>query len=96
MSRRRMTYDAYIAEQMRDPDFAQEVVLAAIREGESVQDTLKIAIESMGIKEFSDKSNIPIQNLSAFVRGEKDFGYKRMTRCLAVFDLEFTIARKSA
>lgn len=96
MSRRRTTYDAYIAEQMLDPSFAQEVVLAAIRDGESVQDALKLAIESMGIKEFSIKSDIPIQNLSAFIRGEKSFGYKRISRCLAVFDLEFTVVRKIA
>lgn len=96
MSRRRMTYDAYIAEQMCDPDFAQEVVLAAIREGKSVQDALKIAIESMGIKEFSKKSDIPLQHLSSFVRGEKNFGYKRIACCLAVFDLEFAVVRKIA
>ena len=94
MSRRRPTYRAYIAKKMRSLEFAQGLVMTAVESGESVESAVKMAIESAGLKEFSDRSGIPVQHLSAFVRGEKRFGQKRLERCLSIFDLRLSVAKK--
>ena len=96
MSRRNKSYREYIAEQMLNQSYAQELILGAIEEGDTVQCALKMAIESMGIKEFSDKSGIAVPHVTAFVRGEKAFGHQRITRCLAVFGLKFAVVREAA
>ena len=94
MSRRRPTYKAYIAAKMRDVEFAQGVIMAAVEDGEAVEDAVRMAIESAGLKEFSEKSGIASQHLSAFVRGEKKFGQKRLELCLSVFDLRLSVAKR--
>lgn len=94
MSRRRPTYKAYIADKMRDVEFAQGVIMTAVEDGETVEDAVRMAIESAGLKEFSDKSGIAFQHLSAFVRGEKKFGKKRLELCLSVFDLRLSVAKR--
>ena len=94
MSRRRQTYKAYLAEKMRNLEFAQGVIMVAVEDGESIDDAVRMAVESTGIKEFSEKSGIAMQHLSAFVRGEKKFGQKRLERCLAVFELRLSVAKR--
>ena len=95
MSRRRSTYKDYLAEKMRNLEFAQGLIMVAVEDGESIDDAVRMAVESAGVKEFSEKSGIAIQHLSSFVRGEKKFGQKRLERCLAVFDLRLSVAKKS-
>lgn len=94
MPRRSKSYDEAIAREMQDPDFARGIVLHAIEQsGYSVEEALQHAIQSMGIKEFSDKSGLPLQNISDFVNGKRKFGFKNISRCLAVFGLKFTVTR---
>lgn len=90
---RSKSYDKKLAEKMRDPELARELVIHAVEAGDSIEEALIIAITSMGIKEFSDKSGIKMQNVSQFVQGKRAFGYKTLTKCLAVFDLKFTVTR---
>ena len=96
MPRRSESYDKMIAEKMRDPEFARGVVLHALKSGDSVQEALRYAIRSMGIKEFSDKSGIALQSVSSFVREAREFGFKSLTKCLAVFGLKFTVTKDKA
>lgn len=94
MARRSKSYDDAIAKEMQDPDFARGMVLHAIEQsGYTVEEALQHAIQSMGIKEFSSKSSLPLQNISDFVNGKRKFGLKNITRCLAVFGLKLVVAR---
>ena len=93
MPRRSESYDKMIADKMRDPEFARGVVLHSLEFGDSVEEAIRLAITSMGIKEFSDKSEIPLQSVSGFVRGRRKFGHKTLSKCLAVFGLKFTVTR---
>ena len=89
---RSKSYDKVIAEKMRDPDLAKAVVIHAVESGDSIEEALTIAITSMGIKEFADKSGIKMQNVSQFVQGKRAFGYKTLAKCLAVFGLRFAVS----
>lgn len=93
MSRRSESYDKAMAKEMQNTDFARGMVLHAIDSGDSIEDALRYSIRRMGIKEFSHKSGISIQNVSAFTRGKRKFGFGNLSKCLAVFGLKFVVAK---
>ena len=94
MPKRTPTYSEYMAEEMRNTNFAQEFILTAIREGDTIEEAVRLAIENAGVKEFSQKSGIDLDYLSSFVQKEKKISQKRLELCLSVFDLQLTVARK--
>ena len=91
MTNRTISHDKVVAEQMRDPEFARELVIVSTGLRRNVTSALRLAIRSMGIKVFSDKSGIPISNVSEFSNGKKAWGYKRIKKALAVFELELAV-----
>ena len=94
MSKHNPTYSEYMAEEMRNTKFAQEFILVAVREGDSIEEAVRRAVENAGVKEFSKKSGIDLDYLSSFVRGEKKISQKRLEHCLSVFDLQLTVTRR--
>ncbi len=92
MSRRSESYDKYIAEKMKDIDYARESLLTSIDHfGDSVEEALKYTIQQMGIKEFSALSNISIQNISDFIKGTRKLKLETLDKYLAVFKLKSKI-----
>lgn len=92
MSRRSESFDKYVAEQMQDLDYARETLVTSIEHfGESVEDALRYTIEKMGIKEFSELSNIPVQNVSAFIKGRRKLKVETLDKYLSVFKLKSKI-----
>lgn len=92
MSRRSESYDKYIAEQMQDMDYARDTLLTSIEHfGDSVEEALKHTIQRMGIKEFSQLSNISIQNISDFINGKRKPKVETLDKYLAVFNLKSKI-----
>lgn len=92
MSRRSESFDKYVAEQMQDLDYARETLVTTIEHfGESVEDALRYTIEKMGIKEFSELSNIPVQNVSAFIKGRRKLKVETLDKYLSVFKLKSKI-----
>ena len=96
MSGRSESYDEFIAEKMRDPEYAREQSKVSIELRGNVADGLRVAIRAMGIKDFAEKSGIPIQNVSEFAQNNKSWGYNRLEKSLAVFGLEFSVKDKKA
>ena len=93
MARRSSSYDKMIAAKMLDPEYARNVILHSLEFNDSIEEALRLAISSMGIREFSGKAGIPVQNVSSFIGGKRNFGYRTLTRCLAVFGLKFTVTK---
>ncbi len=94
MPNRSGSYSKFIADKMTDPDFARNLVMNAVESGDSLDDALRLAIRSKGIKEFSTASGLPIQNVSALANKRKAFGRATLERCLGVFGLRLGVARK--
>ena len=93
MAKKNLTYEAYMAEQMLNTEFAQEFILLAVREGEPIEDAVRRAVKVSDVKQFAQRSGIDRDYLAAFVRGDKKLTQKRLERILAVFDLKLTVAR---
>jgi DNA-binding phage protein len=64
MSRRTRDWDEGLAEDLKDPTFAKEFLLAAVEEEISLQEALAKVIRCYGIKEFAEMIGIPSSNLS--------------------------------
>lgn len=94
MPNRSKLHSEVMAKKMRDPEFARELVVVSLELRGNLVEALRFAIRSMGIKEFSAKSGMPMSNVSEFVNGNKSWGYKRLERSLAVFGLEFSVKNK--
>lgn len=89
MGRRSDSYDEYIATRMQDTKFARGSLLSLINEFDvSLEDALRETIPKMGIKEFSEKAGIPLQNVSDFVRGKRKLKLETYDKYLAVFKLK--------
>ncbi len=71
MVKRSESFDAVIAKEMQDVEFAQSFLLTGIQDfDETIEEALKRTIETMGIKEFSELAEDQFQNVSAFIRGD--------------------------
>ena len=89
MARRSESFDEFVAEQMKDPEFAKLSLLTSIDEfGESVEEALKYSIKLMGLKEFSELSGVRIQNASDFINGRKKLKQETLNKYLAAFGLQ--------
>lgn len=70
---RSKSYDQELSEKLKNPKFAQNFLLTLMEgeDGLSVEDALKHAIQRMGIKEFSEVSNIPSPNIVDFLKDRR-------------------------
>lgn len=92
MPRRNESFDKYISEQMKDLDYARETFMTMLEHfDENVEDALRYTIERMGIKEFSELSDIQIQNISQFLKGKRKLKVETLNKYLAVFKLKAKI-----
>lgn len=64
MTRRTRNWNEGLAEDLKDPIFAREFLLAAVEEEISLQEALAKVIRCYGVKEFAQKIGIPSSNLS--------------------------------
>ena len=91
MSGKSKPYNKLIAEHMQDGEFAKGVVLHSLECGDSIEEALRLAIKSMGSKEFSNRSGIATQSISAFINGKRSFDLKQLIKGLAVFGLKLSV-----
>ena len=89
MPKRSKSYDEYISKRLiNEPDFAKSMVLTSIEEfNESVEEALKYTISRMGVKEFSEVSGIPAQNVTAFIKGRRNLKRETLDKYLSFFGL---------
>ena len=88
-----------MAKQMRDPEFARELVIVSLELWRNIVDVLRFALisEAWASKSFPTNMEFQWQTYLEFVSGNKPWGYRRLEKSLAVFGLEFSVkARKAA
>jgi DNA-binding phage protein len=63
MTRRSRDWNEGLAQDLKDPAFAREFLLAAIEEGIALNQALGKVIRAIGVKEFSLKTGMASPNL---------------------------------
>jgi repressor of nif and glnA expression len=88
MARRSESYNEFVADQMKDPEYAKLTILTSIEEfGENIDEALRYAIKKMGIKEFSELSGYSITYISDITRGRKQLKAETLNKLLSFFGL---------
>lgn len=93
MARRSKDWNQGLAQDLQDPEFAQEFLLAAIEEGISIQLALGKAIRALGVKEFAAKVGLPSSNLLRAINPKHNPTQETLNRLLKPFNLRLSLAR---
>ena len=90
MANRNKSYDEVLAKKFEDPEYARNYLLHITEEeGASLEDALREVIKAMGLKNFSQKSELSIQAVSDFVHERQAWSTNKTIRHLEeVFGLK--------
>ncbi len=92
MARRSKDWNVGLAQDLREPRFAREFLLAAIEEGVSIQIALGKVIRAIGIKEFSAKIGIASPNILRAIHPRHNPTQDTLNRMLKPFKLKLSLA----
>jgi DNA-binding phage protein len=92
MARRSQDWDEGLAEDLRDPMFAREFLLAAIDEGVPVQVALGKVVRAIGVKEFAAKVKMASPNLLRAISPKHNATQATLNRLLKPFELRLSLA----
>ena len=92
MARRSKDWNIGLAQDLRDPHFAREFLLAAIDEGGSIQIALGKVIRAIGVKECSVKIGSASSNLLRASNPRHNPTQETLNRLLKPFKLKLSLA----
>lgn len=92
MARRSRDWNRGLAEDLRDPEFAREFLLAAIDDGVSVQRALGKVVRAMGVKEFAAKVRMAGPNVLRAINPRHNPTQETLNRLLRPFRLRLSLA----
>ena len=94
MANRNKSYDKVLAKKFKKREYAQGYLINILdKEKLSVEEALRETIKAMGIKSFSDKSNLSIQAISDFVSQRQKWSTDKLSRHIKdVFKLKVKLS----
>ncbi len=92
MAKRSADWNEGLAEDLRDPAFAKEFLLAAVAEGVPVQRALGKVIRAMGVKEYAELTGIASSNVQRAIRLRHNPTQTTLNRMLRPFGLKLSVA----
>lgn len=92
MARRSRDWNVGLAEDLRDPVFAREFLLASIDEGVPLQLALGKVIRAMGVKEFAAKVHMASPNVLRAIAPRHNPTQETLNRLLKPFRLRLSLA----
>ncbi len=93
MARRSRDWNEGLAQDLRDPEFAREFLLAAMDEGLPVQTALGKVIRAMGVKEFGERAGMAGPNVLRAIHPRHNPTQATLNRLLKRFQLRLSLAR---
>jgi DNA-binding phage protein len=92
MARRSKDWNKGLAQDLRDPEFAREFLLAAVDEGVSLQHALGKAVRAWGIKEFALRIGMASPNLLRAINPRHNPTQATINRLLKPWGLRLSLA----
>ncbi len=92
MARRSRDWNRGLADDLRDPAFAREFLLAAIDDGVSVQRALGKVVRAMGVTEFAAKVHMASPNVQRAINPRHNPTQETLNRLLRPFRLRLGLA----
>jgi DNA-binding phage protein len=91
MPKRSCDWNEGLSEDLKNPDFAQEFIIAAIEDGISLQVALGKVIRAYGVKEFAEEIGMPSPNILRAVNSRHNPTQETLNRLLKPFNLELAV-----
>ncbi|MEI8194787.1 MAG: hypothetical protein WCI73_02645 [Phycisphaerae bacterium] len=91
MTRRTADWDAGLAQDLRDPEFARGFVQAALEEGVPLQLALAQVIRAYGVKEYARRVRLAPPNLLRLVRPRSNPTQDSLNRILKPLGLKLSV-----
>jgi probable addiction module antidote protein len=92
MARRTKDWNEGLAQDLKNPKFARDFLLAAVEEGVSLQHALGKVIRAMGVKEFAAKVGMESPNLIRAINPRHNPTQATINRLLTPFGLKISLA----
>ena len=93
MERRSRDWDEGLAQDLRDPEFARESLLAAMDEGVPIHVAIGKVVRAMGVKEFAAKVRMASPNVLRAIHARHNPTQDTLKRLLKPFRLKLSLAR---
>ena len=92
------SYDEMLAKELRNPKFAKGFLQSLMEgnDGLSLVEALKHTIRRMGIREFSQISNIPEKSISRMLNSSSTPKLETLNKYCAPFGLKVSLVLKNA
>lgn len=91
MSKRSRDWNEGLAEDLKNPEFAQKFVQAALEEGVSLQMVLGKVIRAYGVKEYAKKVKMASPNVLRAIDPKHNPTQETLNRLLQPLGLELTV-----
>lgn len=91
MPKRSRDWNESLAEDLRDLEFAQEFLMAALEEGISLQIALGKVIRTYGVKEYAKKIKMASSNVLRAINPKHNPTQSTLNRLLKPLGLELTV-----
>ncbi len=92
MARRSRDWNAGLAADLRNREFAREFLLGAIEKGVPIHVALAKVVRAMGVKEFAAKVGMASPNLLRAIHPRHNPTQETLNRLLRPFQLRLTLA----
>jgi DNA-binding phage protein len=92
MARRSKDWNEGLAEDLRDPKFARELLIAAVDEGVPLQQAVAKVVRAMGVKEFAAKIGMASPNLLRAIDARHNPTQETLNRLLRPFGLRLGLS----
>ena len=93
MARRSRDWNEGLAQDLRDPEFARDFLLAAMDEGVPIQTALGKVIRAMGVKEFAEQAQMAGPNVLRAIHPRHNPTQATLNRLLKPLCLRLSLAR---
>ena len=93
MARRSRDWNAGLARDLQNPEFAREFLLAVIDEGVPIQVALAKVVRATGVKEFAAKVGMASPNVLRAIDRRYNPTLQTLNRLLRPFNLRLSLAR---
>jgi DNA-binding phage protein len=93
VARRSKDWNEGLAEDLQDPEFAREFLMAAVEDGVSLQTALSKIIRATGVKEFALSVGMPSPNVLRAIDPKHNPTQETLERLLKPFGLRIGLAQ---
>lgn len=96
MMRRSSSYNEQLSKRLHNKKYAIGFLESLMEDGLSLEESLKVLIQSMGIKEYSKLSGIEPSNIVEFIKGKRNLKRSTLDKYLKPFGLRTELTLKAA